>query len=53
MLAAGLADVTPFNPHRALHGRTFPDHDSYCVVLQHAQWTLFRISASADGLALD
>ena len=65
----GLAEIEWFENHGGLDGvmrgttdlpyhpeftycRTSPG-DGYRVVLQHAQWTQFRISASADGLAPD
>ena len=38
MLAAGFTQVTAFNPYWDAQGRTFEDHDGYCVVLQNAAW---------------
>jgi len=39
MLAAGFAEVEPFNPYWRQRGRTFRDHDGYRVVLEQASWT--------------
>ena len=39
MLNAGFVEVVPFNPYWRRCGRTFEDHDSYRVVLEHAEWT--------------
>jgi YycE-like N-terminal domain/YycE-like C-terminal domain len=38
MLEAGFAEVSPFNPYWQRRGRTFQDHDRYCVVLERAEW---------------
>jgi len=38
MLAAGFAEVAPFNPYWSQRGRTFADPDGYRVVLQCAAW---------------
>ena len=38
MLAAGFAEVEPFNPYWAANGRTFEDPDGYRVVIQQARW---------------
>ena len=38
MLAAGFRQVSAFNPYWDAQGRTFEDHDGYCVVLKNAEW---------------
>ncbi|MFZ6813888.1 VOC family protein [Undibacterium sp. Rencai35W] len=38
MAAAGFKQVAAFNPYWNVNGKTFTDHDGYCVVLQHAGW---------------
>lgn len=38
MVAAGFAEVAPFNPYWAERGRTFRDRDGYRIVLERAAW---------------
>ena len=42
VLAAGFAEVEPFNPYWSERGRTFADPDGYCVVLQNEAWSESR-----------
>ena len=34
MLKSGFKEVTAFNPYWQQRGRTFQDHDNYCIVLE-------------------
>jgi len=38
MIAAGFELVASFNPYWDRDGRTFRDHDGYCIVLQRGAW---------------
>ena len=42
MAAAGFEQIAASNPYWQASGRTYRDHDGYCIVLQRADWSNWK-----------